>query len=404
MPSSRAISAADRAPTSSSASGWAPRRVPLQRRAQRRDDGLQRLAADPLRQARALGGLPQRAEQVVDLALRDGQVLLGQRGAVGGVAVELLAHHGRRERLDQVLRDAERHRGLHDRQVAGPGGGDDVDGAARRRAAGAAPRARTCRAGRCRAAPGPRRRPTVRRSASRAGADVTRDAEPGHPPDVQRERLGGGGLVLHDQDANALVLRRHRHRPCLAGGGTQRRGVTGCHVTERTRRRVSSATLLPSRPARAPDQSGLASTRGYSGRHIASCTCWIGFPSSDLGQAFGHRGLGDGDRDRGRHRAQVGDRRQQRCARPTGVGEPGDGVGRGGDHAVADPRRAGHRDAEPETREDEGVVGLGDPVGDPVELDRRERAAGGDQRRAVRSRRARPRASPRPSRWGWTAA
>ena len=63
-----------------------------------------------------------------------------------------------------------------------------------------------------------------------------------------------------------------------------------------------------------------SSIRGYSGRHIASWTCWIRSCSSTCGQAL----LGRGRRDRERHRRgdrpQVRHRRQQGGTRAAGVG------------------------------------------------------------------------------------
>ena len=102
-----------------------------------------------------------------------------------------------------------------------------------------------------------------------------------------------------------------------------------------------------------------------------------------LRESFLDGGDGDGDSDGGGDGAQVVDRRQQRRSGGGGVGESGDGVCGGGDHAVGDPAGAGDRDAEAEAGEDQRVVGLGDAIGALAADDRRERAAGGDQRPAV---------------------
>src|SRR5215216_1780516 len=70
-----------------------------------------------------------------------------------------------------------------------------------------------------------------------------------------------------------------------------------------------------------------------------------------LRQALLLGGAGHGDGDGGRDHPQVGHRRQQ--ARPAGGGvrQPGHRLGRGGDHAVGDPRGPGHGHAEAEAGE-----------------------------------------------------
>jgi hypothetical protein len=60
---------------------------------------------------------------------------------------------------------------------------------------------------------------------------------------------------------------------------------------------------------------------------------------------------GQGDRDRGRHRPQFVDSRQQGCAQAGGVGKPGNGVRRRDDHGVRDTGRLRDDDAEAQTAE-----------------------------------------------------
>ena len=102
------------------------------------------------------------------------------------------------------------------------------------------------------------------------------------------------------------------------------------------------------------------------------------------GQARRDRLGRDDPGDRARHGSQVGDRRVQRAGRePLGTDRVGQRPGGGEEHPLGDRGRLGHDRAEPETREDEHVVGLADLPPPAVDHDRVERRAGRDDRPAV---------------------
>ena len=123
--------------------------------------------------------------------------------------------------------------------------------------------------------------------------------------------------------------------------------------------------------------------RGYSGCHMACCTCSIGScsstrasPSSTAVLATASATAADTKR-RSRHR------RQQGPADSGRVRQSSNRLGGGSDHPGADPGGLDDGNAEADAGKHQRVVGLSDPIGPALVHNRRERTAGCDEHAAI---------------------